>query len=281
MNHLAFIPIVLAAAAMTFSSAAQSLSEPQREQILAEAQQAYDRGVAMRRDDPAEARRAFGEAAARYQQLVDDGVVNGALHYNLGNALLQSGDVGRAILHYRAAETLIPGDAALEHNLEYARSLRDGQIEPTGARALADALLGWHTDTRTGLRFSIFAVVWVAVWAVLVVMIYRRAAAWKWTAGALVLIAVASGVSVGWDVIGTGTDVGVITSDDAIARKGNGEGFDPAFRESLPEGTEFTVLEQRPGWLRIELPDGKTGWVSGSDAALVRSAIAGNNETRL
>ena len=43
-------------------------------------------------------------------------VVNGALLYNLGNARLQAGDVGKAIVSYRRAERLIPGDERLELN---------------------------------------------------------------------------------------------------------------------------------------------------------------------
>jgi len=44
-------------------------------------------------------------------------------------------------------------------------------------------------------------------------------------------------------------------------RKGNGEGYAPQFEQPLHEGVEFTILEQRGGWMHIELTDGNSGWV--------------------
>mgnify|MGYP002038821075 CR=1 FL=1 len=39
--------------------------------------------------------------------------------------------------------------------------------------------------------------------------------------------------------------------------------------EPLAEGVEFTILEQRPGWWRVELADGTTGWISETDASTI------------
>jgi uncharacterized protein YgiM (DUF1202 family) len=59
---------------------------------------------------------------------------------------------------------------------------------------------------------------------------------------------------------------GVTTSDGVMVRKGNGDGFDPQFAEPLSQGVEFRVLQQRPGWLLIRLGDGKSGWISATQA---------------
>ncbi len=55
---------------------------------------------------------------------------------------------------------------------------------------------------------------------------------------------------------------GVIVGQNVTVRKGNGEGFALKFKEILPEGTEFQVLEQRGKWILAKLPDGKTGWIN-------------------
>ena len=60
--------------------------------------------------------------------------------------------------------------------------------------------------------------------------------------------------------------VGVLTATNVVLRSGNGEGFGPVVEEPLYEGVEFTILEQRPGWWRIALADGTTGWVSDAQA---------------
>ena len=59
---------------------------------------------------------------------------------------------------------------------------------------------------------------------------------------------------------------GVTTSDGVMVRKGNGDGFDPQFAEPLSQGVEFRVLQRRPGWLLIRLGDGKSGWISATQA---------------
>jgi SH3-like domain-containing protein len=60
---------------------------------------------------------------------------------------------------------------------------------------------------------------------------------------------------------GSGSVEGVLVANDVVVRKGNGEGYDPKFRQPLHEGVEFKVIERRGGWLRIELADGNQGWV--------------------
>jgi len=60
----------------------------------------------------------------------------------------------------------------------------------------------------------------------------------------------------------------VLLETGTVLRKGNGDGFEPAFVETLGPGVECTVVEARPGWVRLALPDGRTGWVRDSQVAL-------------
>jgi hypothetical protein len=264
---LLLLPAVIASATRTEAA----LSEDQRVAILSEAQALYDRGVALRGSDPEAAREAFIDAAGRFRQLVDDGVKNGRLHYNLGNAYLQAGEIGRAILEYRRAEQYIAGDARLAHNLEYARSLRRNRIPPSGERALLRALLGWHFRTSVGARFTVFTAAYVLFWLVLLVHLFRPAAAGRWTAVVAAVLWLTCGASVLADLIqNNAAREGVVLSDDVIVRKGNGEGFEPQFEQPLHQGVEFEVLDRRPDWLQIELRDGKSGWVRSDQVGLIR-----------
>jgi tetratricopeptide (TPR) repeat protein len=68
----------------------------------------------------------YAEAATAYEQILAQGIESGAVQYNLGNAYLKAGDVGRAVLAYERARRLIPGDPDLAANLGFAReSARD------------------------------------------------------------------------------------------------------------------------------------------------------------
>lgn len=245
------------------------LSPLQRQQLLSEAQAAYDEGVSVLRRDPGSAVEAFRTAAERFGQLLDDGVVNGRLHYNLANAWLQAGELGRAILHYRAAEAMMPGDPRVRHNLEYARSLRRSNIPPSGRRALGEALLGWLDAIPRRVRLEAGFAAWVAFWGALGLHLFAPRRLWPWLAGSLTLIWLAAAASLLADADGPDHSEGIVLVDDVIVRKGNSEGFEPQFAEPLHQGVEFIVLEHRADWIRIELPDGKTGWIRADQAGLI------------
>lgn len=247
------------------------LGDEQRRAVLAEAMTAYDSGIAVLRSNPDQAKRAFREAAERMQLLVDDGVTNGRLLYNLGNAYLQGDQLGRAIASYRRAEQLIPGDARLRANLAYARSRCRLQLEPTGGRALGDALLWWHHNTSLGARTTVFVVAYTLFWIALAGRVVRGAGAPALTITAIVtgILWIAVGVSLLLQTTTAQASIGVIVHDDVTVRKGDGTGFEPQLEEPLHEGVEFELIEQRGDWLLIELADGTSGWVRLSEAVVI------------
>jgi hypothetical protein len=252
------------------ANAASDLTSDQRREVLVEAQRDYDRGITQLRSDPATAKSAFQSAAQRFQLAADSSSDNGVLLYNLANAHLQSGDVGRAILNYRRAARLMPGDARLQSNLDYARTLVRSQIAPSGSRSLVNALLTWHHRTSTKARWMMFAACYTALWIALVIRQRRSIGGLTAVVAICAILAIAVGVSVASDVLGWGrAAAGVILIDDVTVRKGNGIGFEPQFSQSLHSGTEFELIEQRGEWLNVRFPDGKTGWFESHVAELV------------
>lgn len=256
-----------------------SLTDEQRREILAEAQQAYDRGVAIRRDDPIGAREQFRSAADRFQVLVEDGIENGRLLYNLGNAHLQADEVGEAIANYRRAQRYLPNDERLRSNLSYARSLVRSRIAPSGQRELLDAVLILHRRLSTRSRFILFAACYGAFWIVLSIRLFHPHPAWKYPAVAVAILSLTLGASVGADLVHpANAGDGVIVADDVSLRKGNGAGFEKVFEEPLHEGVEFTRRERRADWWRIELPDSSTGWIRADQAVMIANEPTGHSD---
>lgn len=253
-------------------SAAAELTRHQQEQILEEAQADYDQGVSILRRDPVHAREFFLSAAERFELLINEGMTNGGLMYNLANAQLQAGRLGLAILNYRRAETLLPGDARLLSNLQYARSLRRNQFAASGRRALLDALLNWHRHSSLQLRSRIFAICNGVFWLTLLGWLVRKTGPWRYASISCAILWGVLGISVGSDLLNSNGNVeGVMIANDVIVRKGNGEGFEPQFEEPLHQGVEFQLIERRADWIHIRLPNSATGWIRMDQAGMIGS----------
>lgn len=249
---------------------AEGLSLQQQVVLLDEAQRAFDEGVALRQTNPSQAGKSFGEAAMKFQVLVDSGLRNGKLYYNLGNAYLENGQLGRAVLNYRRAQEFIPDDPRLDANLRYARSLRRNQIAESGEQAFLQTLFFWHYGTSLHGRFAAAIAVYILLWVLLTARVFFPRLRWRYALIPVAAICLSLSLSVALNMAARNTHHGgVILSDHVIVRKGNGEGFEPQFKEELHEGVEFDLVERRADWLCIQLPDGKTGWIRFRDAEMI------------
>ncbi|MBN1344646.1 MAG: tetratricopeptide repeat protein [Phycisphaerae bacterium] len=239
-------------------------------EVFYQAQRAYEQGAQLTSKDPNEAERLLREASNGFQALVDDGTVNGQLYYDLANTYLRLKEVGRAILYYRKAEQLIPGDTRLKEGLRVARSIRRNDIPVAGQTALAHALLFWHYGSSVRGRATVGIVAYVLFWAAAIGATVVGHGVWRYALVVLAIVWVAMGVSVAVSAYEGGhTQEGVIVGDDVVVSKDPGIGSSPEFEEKLYQGVEFELLDRKSQWYFIQLPNGKSGWVPREAAALI------------
>ena len=62
---------------------------------------------------------------------------------------------------------------------------------------------------------------------------------------------------------------GVIVAESVIAHQGDGENYPQSFTDPLHAGVEFDVIEQRPSWMHIELPNGQNTWIPAQSSELI------------
>lgn len=237
--------------------------------LLSNALESFDRGSALVHRAPDEALAEYRRAHDGFQAVVDAGIDNGQLYYNLGNTHLRLGEIGLAIADYRRAERLIPGDQRLRANLRFARSLTRDHIEPSGKQTILRTVFFWRYLWPPRTRKTAAMAAYGLFWLFLVFRTLFPRLRIRYPALVCLLLWMILSVSVALDLPSQrGSAEGVLVKDDIVVRKGNGEGYDPQFRQSLHEGVEFTVIEQRGGWLRIGLADGNQGWVRVREAEL-------------
>lgn len=239
--------------------------------VLDSALRDFDKAVSLQSHRGDEAKALYRSALAGFEGVVNSGVRNGHLYYDIANTHMRLGDVGRAIANYRRAQKLLPGDQDVNRNLAFARSLCELRIEPRPTTAILRTLLFWHYDYSPTSRLYAAVVAYVVFWGVLILLLFvrRRVPALNAVAVIAGLVAGSAGISVVYETRMSGShQAGVVVADEATLRKGNGEAYEPQLDRPLPEGVEFQILDQRSSgggeaWYHIELADGNDGWLRG------------------
>ena len=211
----------------------------------------------------------FSLAAQSYQQLVDQGYASSTLYYNLGNAYMKQGELGRAIVNYRRAQLLAPRDEDIANNLEIAGTQVNNQAD-------LDAAAGQNLLNRaaqaTQHRFSLdeLAIAALLSWTVFVltVIIYtslrsrgKLREALQYLLIAISIVLVVSVFALGSRLYQDQTQIrAVIITDEVAVTSGPGTQYATEF--TLSDGAEVNILESRGSWTRLALSDPELqGWV--------------------
>jgi hypothetical protein len=209
----------------------------------------------------------FDEAIARYRTLLDGGVDDGEVYYNLGNAHLRRGELALAIAAYRAAEARLPRNEDVEANLRFARGKLQDAVAPPEPSAALRTLLFWHF-ALSERELALAAVVAQSLFfTALGLALLARLRPWRWAAVVLGLVVLALVTSLAVRVAAPGR-VAVVAAPDLAVRSGIGADNVVLFR--LHQGSEAWVTGAEDEWLRLRLADGKQGWVPGADVLVVK-----------
>lgn len=236
------------------SAAGQSLP-----QLFSEGNTAYFRGD-------------YAAAIARYQTLVDAGVEDADVYYNLGTAYARAGRCGIAIVALSRSLRLRPGDDAAEANLRACQTLlgkrraqRDGEATVQTRPPWIDAVLG--PVSLNAIAWTVLALVLALFSAVLALRWVRRdvtslsllVTAWL-LALSLALSVAALAVKAEWFREGRAA---VVLHESAPLR----EGPDPRAKARLLafEGESARVLQREREFVRVRLTRGGEGWMDRRD----------------
>ena len=215
------------------------------EELFVEAGRAYREG-------------RFQEAIDGYNELIKEGRINGHVYYNLGNSYFRMNKLGQAILYYEKARLLMPREADLRYNLEYARDQIQDAVAPKRSTVLMTFF--WIESYNPRELFWVFIVVNIFFWAALAARIFIKTE-WTWYLLFVVLIIwVVSAFSCGlkWYVMETDSRAVILREEvDILA------GPDPrdTLLFKLHKGTTVQFERSEGEWSLVRLPDEKRGWL--------------------
>jgi hypothetical protein len=233
---------------------------------LVDAATAYYAGLAERADS-AKAREHFARAAGAYEAAWDRGARTPAVARNMAQARYLTGDLGRCIGDYRQGLKVFPHDADLRNGLAFAR----GRVEYPLVGDLADmarprdppSLLDRLAVSPT--RLAVIALgLWTVGWFVLARAWITARGGLALSGGSLVLLAMLIGGWLEWEDARMrarwAEPAAVVSAPGTDLRTGNSGEYAKRIDGRLPAGVEVRVLNERGGWLQLELADGTVGW---------------------
>lgn len=258
-----------AAIALAFSLVTVAWSAPRAqaqsiERIFSAANEAYFRGDLKR-------------AVEQYERLVDAGVHDPDVYFNLATAHARLGQLGRAVFYFERELWLEPGDEAAEQELAQARAVlgrrraeRDGQAMLQARPPLVEALVRpLSADLLAG---------WLLAFDVLLfglLLLRRQAKREAVRLGltisvplvGLLLLASAAGLLVKTEA-GKDGRAAVVLRDGAELREGPDE--HAQVRAAAHEGQAARLLRREGNFARVQLEAGERGWMQKQDLGIIR-----------
>jgi len=224
-------------------------------------------------DEAAKAYKAkhYKEAISKYEELLKQGFVSPALHYNLGNAYYRNNQLGLAIYHYELALKLNPSDEDARTNLDIANSKTIDKIDVHTnyfAQVLKTRLV--HSFTTTQWAWLSIVSLLVGLGLVFGFISSARPGIRKlcFFTGALLFGLFAAAMVLGYVGLKDKQQIqfAIITARESKIYNEPQEG--EKMKYNLHEGTRVKVLETTPEWTSIKLENGNEGWVKTEELGL-------------
>ncbi len=248
------LALALAALVLASPAAAQSFDT-----IFGEGNQAFFQGD-------------YATAAARYEALLEAGVDDPDVHYNLGATYARQGHHGRAIVELERTLRLRPSDEGARTALDASRSIvgrrhaeREGEAVVEAGAPFGEALFAFLSEDALAWVVLLLEVILCGVLLALFFVGGERARIGLGVAAPLLLLALS--------VTGLGLlsrrgafaagPTGVVVRDNAPLREGPRE--DASERARALEGERAEVLARDGEWARVRLGGAREGWLPATD----------------
>jgi len=206
----------------------------------------------------------YEEAIVEYERIIDSGLKNGYVYYNLGNAYFNNKQLGPAILSFERARRLLPRDEDIRANLEHAKLLTVDKIETPKPGWIAQLVIRLHNLFNLVEVTVIVWVLYIVLCTMAVVFILSRGSrvrsALLHTGSIALALFILTGCSLFLKIrAAESTQTAVIMAPKVDARSGPGEEYTKMF--ILHEGTEVKIRQSRENWHLISIPGGTGGWI--------------------
>ncbi len=244
-------PVMLACLGVIWLAGVAVAAQDKPDELFYQANTLYEKGE-------------YETAAELYRQIIESGMENWQVYYNLGNASFRLNRIGEAVLNYERALKLNPENDDIRYNLEIANlSVVDRIPEPPQQPVIAWILRQFNRPSFTGLVYALLSFYAIFVLLLALPMYFPRLGrgrAYRLSRAVSLSFAVLFAGIVLFRWYGSETrQFGVILAPQVRVTSSPAADATEVF--VLHEGVRLEIEEQSGEWLRIRLRDGKIGWV--------------------
>lgn len=199
----------------------------------------------------------YKEAAESYRQLIANDSDSAAIHFNLGNALYQLGQIGAALGEYQLALAFAPRDPDILANIRFTK-------EKLGASAVIprsfwqQLLLQLTLNEWTLLALAPYWA-WICVSAMSLFLKEGRTGLSTLAKYAAIAFLVTGLLLFSAANERLGKQYAVVTAKEAVVRFGPFE--ESKSSHNLVDGIEIQLIDYKDGWHQIRDPQDQIGWL--------------------
>ncbi|MBO4571511.1 MAG: BatD family protein [Bacteroidales bacterium] len=214
----------------------------------------------------------YGTALGCWKSILQEGVVSPDLYYNIGNACYKTGDISHAILYYEKCLKLDPSHSDAANNLEIAKALTIDKIDSIPEFFL----ISWLRKTKYACSADAWAWITILLAAVAAALFLgfrflgtergrRLSFIFACIVALLALFTLGFSLSERRDALKV--DSAVMTQPVSSVKSSPGDAGKSIF--VLHEGTKVKLLDELGSWRKVEISDGRQGWVENSTLEVI------------
>lgn len=215
----------------------------------------------------------YVQAADHYLEILEKGEHSAELYFNLGNAYYKLNQIAPSIYYYEKALLLNPNDSEIKNNLAYSQNMTLDAIEvlpETGLASLYKRFTGYFSFDQWAKITVFFMILFVLLYIAFYFFSYstRKRIAFIGSLLAIIL-SIISAVFAFFEYEDFKTDnPAIVFAQESQVKTEPNDRSQQAF--VLHEGTKVNVLDTLDEWGKIQLTDGKTGWISSENIKLLK-----------
>ena len=210
----------------------------------------------------------YQEAIDAYKRVLDLNQESAALYFNLANANYKLNNIGPTVFYYEKALQLDPSDRQIRNNAAFAENMKIDAIETLPVNAVKR----WGNKVITFLTadgWARAAIVLAFLFVLTFLGYYFGSGTTRkrtfFTLASLSLLLMLASVSFAYSAFAKAKNdnPAIVFASETEVKSEPSLGSTLVFK--LHEGTKVQILEKVNDWNRIQLIDGKTGWLPAND----------------